>query len=47
MSIPHQGLESPEMPKSKADDERGQRDMQIRCVLATGSVDQKIQVFAG
>jgi platelet-activating factor acetylhydrolase IB subunit alpha len=46
MSIPHQGLESPEMPKSKAD-ERGQPDMQIRCVLATGSVDQKIQVFAG
>jgi platelet-activating factor acetylhydrolase IB subunit alpha len=46
MSIPHQGLESPEMPKSNAD-ERGQPDMQIRCVLATGSVDQKIQVFAG
>lgn len=50
MSAAHQGLENPEKVKSKAD-QRAQIDTQIdtqtRCVLATGSVDQKIQVFAG
>jgi hypothetical protein len=37
--------DSPELPKSKLD-ERGQPGLQIRCVLATGAEDQKIQVFA-
>jgi len=32
---------------SKSKDKGGPPDTQIRCVIATGSVDQKIQIFAG
>jgi platelet-activating factor acetylhydrolase IB subunit alpha len=45
MTMPYQRKGSPELPKSKID-ERGQNGLQVRCVLATGGEDQKIQVFA-
>lgn len=41
----HQSLGSTEMPNSKADKECPP-GMQIRCLIATGGVDQKIQIFA-